>query len=76
MNLPIELCPVSVADSIKLTVRPQHVIRSHSVEIAISTDISGEVHYHFISPERALSLLALLEQERDILEQMVKGQEG
>lgn len=64
-----------IADTIKVTVRPQHVFRERIVQIDIKTDIPYEIWYHFLSPERALSLLAQLERERETLERLVKAKE-
>ncbi len=65
-----------IAESIKVEVYPNHVIPLHSVTIGIETDTPEEVCYHFISPERALLLLAQLQENKDVLEQMAKVRES
>ena len=79
MSTDTSMTQDNIAETVKVTVYPNHVIPWHSVTIAIVPDPEGitpdmphEVCYHFISPERALSLLAQLQQAQATLEQMVQ----
>jgi hypothetical protein len=62
----------TIAETVMVTIRPNHVIRKHAVQIDLHTDVPLEVFHHLISPEHALSLLAQLEENRVVLERMAK----